>query len=88
MTTRCNSRPSRLPAVGVLAGHVIWVDARQIIPDDEITVLIALSDGEVWTGFHETGEWRMVDAEPVRRRRGVRVTHWAELPEHPSQATR
>lgn len=81
-------RCKKVPAVGVRAGHVIWVDASKTLPDDESTVLIALSDGEVWTGFNEAGEWRMVDAEPVGLRRGLRVTHWADLPDHPAKGTR
>lgn len=65
------------------AQTVSWIDASQDLPDDEATVLIALSDGEVWTGFRDAGEWRFVSAEPVDQGSGVTVTHWAPIPEAP-----
>lgn len=61
-----------------------WIDASKKLPDDETTVLIALSDGEVWTGFHEDGQWRFVCAELVDQGDGTTVTHWAHIPEHPN----
>src|SRR5690348_10222099 len=37
-----------------------WIAVEDSLPDDEMTVLIALEDGEVWTGFLDGGEWRYV----------------------------
>ena len=61
---------------------VTWVDASTSVPDDELTVLLVLECGEVWTGFREAGEWRYVSADLITEK----VTHWAEFPEPPQQA--
>lgn len=61
-----------------------WIPCSQELPDEEITVLIALSDGEVWTGFLDTGEWRYESADLVDQGEGVTVTHWAHIPAHPN----
>jgi len=58
------------------------VDATVELPDEDITVLVALADGEVWTGFRDAGEWRYVSADLIE----ARVTHWAEFPEPPTQS--
>jgi hypothetical protein len=68
---------------------VTWIDATKELPDDETAVLIALSDGEVWIGFHEADEWRLLCAccgEGIVQGNGVLVTHWAEFPDPPSLA--
>jgi Protein of unknown function (DUF551) len=56
-----------------------WIDASQDLPDEEMTVLLALEDGEVWTGFLDAGIWRYVSADTI----AAKVTHWAEFPEPP-----
>lgn len=43
-----------------------WVAAAERLPDDDMTVLIALDDGEVWTGYRDGDDWRDVE---VRYRR-------------------
>jgi hypothetical protein len=58
-----------------------WVPVDKELPDDELTVLLALSDGEVWTGFHEAGKWYHESGD---RLTGV-VTHWMQFPEPPSR---
>ena len=55
-----------------------WIAADQF-PDDDLTVLLALEDGEVWTGFRDAGVWRYVSADLIE----ARVTHWSEFPEPP-----
>jgi Protein of unknown function (DUF551) len=60
----------------------MWVDAQDKLPDDDMTVLVALDDGEVWTGFMDAGIWRYVSADAIE---GT-VKHWAEFPEPPSNA--
>lgn len=57
----------------------IWTAVKDHLPDDEMTVLLALADGEVWPGFHEGTQWFYVSADPV----GVEVLHWAEFPAPP-----
>ena len=60
---------------------VEWVDASKQLPDDDMTVLIALDDGEVWTGFMDSGVWRYVSADAIE---GT-VNHWAEFPAPPGE---
>jgi|GEM_PF-5300936 len=64
---------------------VSWINATTDLPDEEMTVLIALNDGEVWTGFREDGEWRYVSADPVEQGEGTFVTHWADFPSPPNR---
>ncbi len=63
------------------AGMINWIDASVELPDAEMTVLLALSDGEVWAGFHDGDDgWRYVSADKIE---SVTVTHWAEFPAPP-----
>jgi hypothetical protein len=62
-------------------GVVEWVDAQDRLPDDDICVLIAMADGEVWTGFYDPDGWHYVSADPV----GSEVTHWSHFPEPPKK---
>lgn len=57
-----------------------WKPTSEELPDDDMTVIIALEDGEVWTGFMDAGLWRFVSADPVESE----VTHWMEFPEPPN----
>lgn len=50
------------------------------LPDDDITVLAALSDGEVWPAYHDADGWYYVTADPIE---SSRVTHWMHMPAHP-----
>ncbi len=59
---------------------ITWVDATLELPDDDTTVLLALEDGEVWTGFRDAGAWCYVTADPVEST----VTHWAAFPAPPT----
>ena len=56
-----------------------WISAAEELPDDDTTVLIALDDGEVWTGYHDAGEWLYVSGDQME----ATVTHWQHLPEPP-----
>lgn len=60
-----------------------WISTADKLPDAEMTVLIALSDGEVWTGFLEFDGWRYVSGSPVAP---CQVTHWMSFPEAPGVA--
>ncbi len=59
---------------------IVWKNAKAEIPDDEITVLIAFGDGEVWTGFRLAGQWRYVSADLAE----APVVWWADFPAPPS----
>src|SRR5688572_23936764 len=88
-TTAQQDGSSRLPPAQ--CSEVVWINADVELPDDEMTVLMALSDGEVWTGFRDAGEWRYVSADPVDQGNGTKVLFWAAFPEppnDPSSATR
>jgi len=74
-----------MSANGKVTGKIEWVDAARELPDDEMTVLMALSDGEICPGFRDGNDWRYVSADLVDQGDGVTVTHWAALPEHPFQ---
>lgn len=60
-----------------------WKLAADGLPDDEILVLIALNDDDVWTGYRDGDIWRYADAMPITTER---VTHWMNLPTHPLAA--
>lgn len=65
-----------------------WHDATQDLPDDDITVLVALNDGEVWTGFMDAGRWRFVSGDLIgefdeQDGTDSHVTHWAHFPPPP-----
>ena len=57
-----------------------WISTTTQLPDDDLTVLIALDDGEVWTGFRDGDDWRYVSADLVMQP----VTHWMQFPEPPA----
>lgn len=60
-----------------------WTPVAERLPDDDITVLIAVKDSDepVWVGYHdgEDGWCSASDAIPID---GM-VTHWMPLPEAP-----
>jgi len=56
-----------------------WVSVSDSLPDDDQAVLIALEDGEVWTGFLDGEDWLYVSSDPVE----VPVTHWMHFPSPP-----
>jgi hypothetical protein len=67
-----------------LCGHkcesnITWIPVAQRLPDDDMTVLLALADGEVWTGFLDADQWRYVSADPIQEA----VLFWAEFPAPP-----
>lgn len=59
---------------------ILWIEAKTELPDDDLQVLVALDDGEVWTGFRDAGQWRYVSADLIE----AGVTHWAEFPAPPA----
>jgi len=59
---------------------ITWVPVSEELPDDDTSVLLATSDGEVCAGFHESGNWHHLNADPVAEP----VTHWTHYPAHPT----
>jgi hypothetical protein len=68
-----------MSASNVFVVDCVWHDVRLAMPDDELTVLVALEDGEVWTGYMDAGQWRYVSAEAIE----PKVLHWAHFPAPP-----
>ena len=60
---------------------ILWNSTQTSLPDDDITVLLSLEDGEIWTGFLDAGQWRYVTADPIE----AKVTHWANFPPPPTE---
>ena len=59
-----------------------WTHVADRLPDDGILVLLALSDEEVWPGFHDGAVWRYADAMPIE---SAQVTDWMHLPAAPKR---
>lgn len=60
-----------------------WTDAATALPDDDILVLVALDNGEVWPGVRDCGRWIYVSGAKVTER----VTHWVHMPPAPGAAS-
>lgn len=58
---------------------VFWFTPSIALPDDDQTVLVHLDDGEIWTSFRDSGDWRYVSGELIE----AEILHWAEFPEPP-----
>ena len=81
---RLRAENEALKHVLLRARGITWHRVSDSLPDAEITVLIAMDDGEVWTGcYRGEGDWSTVDAWPLTN---ISVTHWADLPAHPEAA--
>jgi hypothetical protein len=61
--------------------EVFWRSVDAELPDDEITVLLHLQSGEIWTGFLDGDTWRFVSADSISEP----VLHWAQFPEPPEE---
>lgn len=63
-----------------------WCDVAGGLPDDDITVLVALSDGEVWPAYYGRAYdgsdegWLYVTGDPIE---SARVLYWMPMPPHP-----
>jgi ParB-like chromosome segregation protein Spo0J len=60
---------------------VEWIPVENKLPDADTTVLLALTEGEVWLGYLDGEAWRYADSMPVVL---SRVTHWMHLPAVPA----
>lgn len=61
--------------------EIKWVPVGEKLPDDELNVLVAQEDGAVDCGYIENGQWFFVNGMTNKEK----VTHWAELPPHPTE---
>lgn len=62
---------------------VRWTPVAELLPDDDITVMIATKDTDepVWLGYHDEHGWTSAtDGVPLDEL----VTHWAPMPESPA----
>lgn len=73
------ARLEREAKAAAMRSVVQWHDPAALLPDDETTVLVAIEDGEVWTGFLDAGRWRYVSADAIE----ARVLWWAHFPAPP-----
>ena len=63
-----------------------WRDATKELPDDRKNVIVADSDGDVYSAFYDSGygdgPWCYEGTEaPIR----VAVEFWADFPLHPTK---
>lgn len=58
-----------------------WVAKGDSLPDEDITVLIAMKDGEVWPAFMCEGAWLYICGGAIDP---CRITHWMDIPEAPA----
>ena len=69
----CNKASTRSP----------WTDqASGLLPDDDITVLVALDDGEVWPAYRDGEQWLYVTGDAIE---SARVLYWMPMPPHPDE---
>jgi ParB-like chromosome segregation protein Spo0J len=61
-----------------------WIPAAARLPDDDTTVLGALTDSEVWPMYRDGLGWRAQDGMPIAPEL---VTHWMHVPAAPITPT-
>lgn len=62
-----------------MSATVEWISTSDELPDADETVILALEDGEVTTGFLDGETWRDFSAE----RLPAAPVFWARFPEPP-----
>lgn len=68
------------------AASIEWISVDSSLPDAELEVLIALTDGSVETGYLGSGNvWMFVPCCPVDQGNGNAVYAWAEYPDPPAR---
>ncbi len=67
---------ARMTAVIETLKGLRWIPAAETLPDDDLTVLLMMEDGEVWTGYHDgDAGWHYVSADPAGA-----VKAWRAMP--------
>jgi hypothetical protein len=56
-----------------------WIPTTEGQLDDDITVLMALSNNEVWPGYRSDGQWFFITSDPCSET----PSHFSEMPRHP-----
>lgn len=56
-----------------------WIPVSQALPADDMTVLVHMADGEVWTGYLDDDVWRYVSGDRI----DASVLHWRPFPDPP-----
>jgi len=59
-----------------------WIKAGKLMPDTDVSVLIATEDGEVEAGYDDGQDWRYLSGGKVEGE----VTHWMPFPAPPEEA--
>jgi hypothetical protein len=57
-----------------------WIPVSQALPDDDATVLVHMTDDEVWTGYLDAETWRFVSGDRIESP----VLHWRPFPDPPA----
>jgi ParB-like chromosome segregation protein Spo0J len=69
---------------GPLVVTLEWIPVATRLPDDDITVLVALTDGKVSLMYRDGLGWRAEDGMPIEPER---VTYWTHVPAAPITPT-
>lgn len=62
-------------------GNVNWTIPGDSMPDDDMNVLIAMKDGEVWPAYRSAGVWFYICGGHIEP---DRISHWTDFPEAPT----
>lgn len=57
-----------------------WIAVGDKLPDADTTVLVALTDDEVWTAYLDGDTWRDTSGMPID---AARIVYWAHMPKTP-----
>ena len=69
-------RPKHAP----IKRSVTWQHAEAGLPDSDIEVMVAMTDGDVRPAFHDGEQWRDLTAWPLP---DGAVLMWCDYPDHP-----
>ena len=64
-----------------MKSEIKWTSVEADLPDDEISVLIATNDGDVWIGYKLGDVWFWSEGLLVE---SGTVQFWADIPPHPN----
>ena len=67
-----------------MSATIEWIATGDELPDADETVILALEDGEVTTGFLDGETWREITAEKLTDA----PLFWARFPETPQPRTK
>jgi hypothetical protein len=60
-----------------------WIPARSLLPDDEVTVMLALRGADTpIPGFHDGDRWKRANGVPIQH---GEVYAWSDVPEMPAE---